>query len=265
LVTTGEALRLKALLFDLWGTLIVDPEHRSEPRQQWRAGNVRSVLARAGIELSFERVHAGLSDAGAALSAMHDGGIDVTAAGRVELVLHRLGVEAALPSETLAELEVAICTMHPVHKPQVASGALDLLRATRELGLRTALVSNAGLTTAPNLRSMLEEFGLAPYLDACVFSDELGVAKPDAHIFREALRLVDCEPPQAAFVGDSPHNDIYGARQAGLLTVQIGHRDATPRTGYTENDGARANARITDLGELLTALAEFADLPRTPR
>ena len=80
-------------------------------------------------------------------------------------------------------------------------------------------------------------------------------------LLEERLEVQGVEPPAAAYVGDSPHNDIFGARQAGLLAVQIGHRDAPPRTGFTESDGARPNAYIDSLSELLTAIAEFAELP----
>ena len=201
-------MELKAVLFDLWGTLIIDPDHRSTPRQAWRADNVRAVLERAGIALSFERVNEGVAAAAVALSAMHDECKDTSAQGRVDLVLSHLGIEAPLPPEARAELETAICTMHPVHKPEVADGAVELLRAAKESGLATGLVSNAGLTTAPNLLLMLGEFGLAPYLDACAFSDELLVAKPDARLFLEPLHHLGIEAPAAAFVGDSPTTNL---------------------------------------------------------
>jgi putative hydrolase of the HAD superfamily len=178
--------------------------------------------------------------------------------------LSQLGGAPPLPAEVRRELVDAICSMHPVHRPVLGDGATEVLRRVKDLGLATALVSNAGYTTAPHLREMLEDYAIAPYLDVCVFSDELGVAKPNPRIFREALERLGVEPASAAFVGDSPHNDIYGARQAGLLAIQIGHRDAPPRTGYTESDGARPNAYIASLSELLPALSEFAELPGGP-
>ena len=250
-------MELRAVLFDLWGTLIDDPEKHSRPRQLWRANNVSRILGEHGARVSAEAAHDALVAAGAALSALHDDGLDVSAAGRVELFLNQLDEQPALPVAAWLELEEAICTMHPVHRPELGDGALEVVREVKARGLATALVSNAGMTTAPNLREMLDGYGLTPYLDVMVFSDELKLAKPNARLFLTALEQLGVGPPDAAFVGDSPHNDIYGARQAGLYAVQIGHRTAPPKTGYTESDGARPNAHISSLRELMTALAEF--------
>jgi putative hydrolase of the HAD superfamily len=252
-------VNLKAVLFDLWGTLIVDPEQAQAPRRQWRAESVRAILAGHGIHLTHETADTALVAGGEALSALHDEGIDLTAAGRVGLFLKQLEGVPAPPRAALEELEHAITSMHLVYRPVVADGAVEALREVKDGGLATALVSNAGYTTAPHLREMLDGYGLAPYLDVFVFSDELELAKPDARLFTAALDALGFAAPQAAFVGDSPHNDIYGARQAGLYAVQIGHRDAPPRTGYTESDGARPHAYIDTLSELMEALRRLED------
>lgn len=257
-------MELKAILFDLWGTLIEDPNQRSRPRQLWRAQNVRAILAAAGCDQPLEAVDTSLVTAGAALSTLHDGGIDVSAAGRVDFWARHLPVNVELSASTRAALEAAITTMHPVHRPQPAQGALELLRRIKEMNLATALVSNAGLTTAPQLRIMLAEFGIAPYLDACIFSDDHELAKPNHRLFQAALDQIGVEASTAAFVGDSPHNDIYGARQAGMLAVQIGHREAPPSTGYTPNDAAVPHARIRSLAELLPALGQLATFAAKP-
>jgi putative hydrolase of the HAD superfamily len=254
-------MELRAVLFDLWGTLIVDPETRWRPRALWRAKNVRGVLATGGFDVSFDAVFAALEAAGRELSALHDEGLDLSEDGRVDLVLDRLDVRVDVAAEARVRLVEAICTMHPLHKPDPHDGALEVLRAVKALGLPTALVSNAGLTTAPNLRLMLDEYGMAKFLDVCVFSDDLELAKPDARLFQAALEGLGVDARLAAFVGDSPHNDIFGARQAGLLAVQIGHREAPPRTGYSESDGARPDARIGSLHELLPAIEGFIALP----
>jgi hypothetical protein len=46
-------------------------------------------------------------------------------------------------------------------------------------------------------------------------------------------------------VGDSPHNDVFGAQQAGILAVQIGSRT---------RDGITPDARIDRLDELMDVL-----------
>ena len=51
---------LRAILFDLWETLINDPPERSLPRQVWRTEAVRRALADAGLDLPTEPVRAAL-------------------------------------------------------------------------------------------------------------------------------------------------------------------------------------------------------------
>src|SRR5512143_3021690 len=124
-------MELKAVLFDLWGTLIVDPEHRSRPRTEWRARNVHDVLHSYGHPVSFDQTLDALTATGAELSALHDKGIDLTARGRVDAVTGHLGIARDLPHAAIAGLETAICTMHPVYRPAPREAALACLEAVK--------------------------------------------------------------------------------------------------------------------------------------
>ena len=77
---------------------------------------------------------------------------------------------------------------------------------------------------------MLDYYRLREHLDVLVFSDELQMAKPEPKIFTHALEALGEPASVCAFVGDSPHNDVYGAQQAGMFAVQIG---AKQRDGIT--------------------------------
>ena len=124
-------------------------------------------------------------------------------------------------------------------------GARETLAAVKGMGLKTALVSNAGLTSAPHLSWILDNYGLSSYLDVSVFSDELQIAKPDPRIFQAALDKLDVAAADTVFVGDTPHNDVWGAQAAGIFAVQIG--------GLTR-DGVVPQARIERLEELIGVL-----------
>ena len=62
--------------------------------------------------------------------------------------------------------------------------------------------------------------GLAERLDFAVFSSEVGVRKPHAEIFRCALDALAVAPEQALFVGDRLYEDVRGAGELGMTTVQ---------------------------------------------
>ncbi len=68
-------------------------------------------------------------------------------------------------------------------------------------------------------RARIDNFDLAPYFDAVVISDEIGVAKPDTRFFDEAIRqLGNPEPSDVLMVGDSLSSDMEGGRRSGTAT-----------------------------------------------
>jgi FMN phosphatase YigB (HAD superfamily) len=54
-----------------------------------------------------------------------------------------------------------------------------------------------------------------------VVSEEVGWRKPSARIFQDALNRLRVEATEAIYIGDSPNEDIKGAKQAGLKTVFV--------------------------------------------
>lgn len=150
------------------------------------------------------------------------------------------------PAQSLPQIERAITIMPPQLMPAMMPHALETLRELKADGLQTGLISNAGFTTAPSLRLMLQDYGLLSHLDSLVFSDEEHLAKPDIRLFQVALSSLGLNPADAAFVGDNPHTDVRGAQGAGLHAVIIGARalpDVIPQ------------ARIASLPELIDLLA----------
>jgi HAD superfamily hydrolase (TIGR01662 family) len=95
---------------------------------------------------------------------------------------------------------------------------LATLERLRQAGYPMGLVSN--ITLRPDLmRADLERMGVGRYLDATVFSSEVGVRKPDPRIFQEALERLGVEPAETVFVGDRLYDDVSGAQAAGMRAV----------------------------------------------
>lgn len=233
----------RAVLFDLWETLINDKPERAQPRRIWRSSAVRDVLARHSVEAPIEAIQAALDASSMALSRMHDEGKDLDTGGRAELFRAQLEMHAGVstPDASIQELEDVITSMPLDIAPMLAPYAVETTMAIRQRGLGTALVCNAGFTTTPHLLPMLTHYGLAEHLDVMVFSDQEGFAKPDPRIFGKALGGLGLAARECAFVGDNPHTDIAGAQAVGLYAIQVGRK---------ERDGVTPDARIDDLSEL---------------
>jgi putative hydrolase of the HAD superfamily len=123
---------------------------------------------------------------------------------------------AALVSQ---QLDVEITADELVASIRFASfpDAAPALRDLRAVGSRLVCVSNWDCS----LRSVLDRVGLGDLLDGAVSSAEAGHRKPDPAIFEKALELAGVGPDQALHVGDTPDEDVEGARGAGIRALLI--------------------------------------------
>jgi putative hydrolase of the HAD superfamily len=92
----------------------------------------------------------------------------------------------------------------------------DTLAALRAHGLKLGVITNGG---SEMQRRKLEGLGLERSFDVILVSEEEGVRKPDAEIFRRALSSLGLAAHEAMFIGDHPVADVEGAHRAGLLAV----------------------------------------------
>ena len=124
------------------------------------------------------------------------------------------------------------------HNFELYEDALPVLEELRAHGLKIALVSNTGR----DLDAFVRHHGLD--VDAQISSGAHGKTKPHPAIFRALLARLELEPTHAAMVGDSPEDDIEGARALGMRAFLLDREGLYPE----------ADDRLTDLRELPAAL-----------
>lgn len=103
--------------------------------------------------------------------------------------------------------------------------SMDLVRSVRDAGFGVHLGTNQGTLRADHMRRAL---GYDEQFDTCLYSCDLGHAKPDVEFFLEALRRIDAAPEEVAFIDDIEVN-VEGARAAGLIGIQWHLDDGHPR------------------------------------
>jgi putative hydrolase of the HAD superfamily len=155
----------------------------------------------------------------------------VVEAVRAEMRYYRAHSQEGRDPASLAELrdrcarvlsralgrEVSVETMMASIRFRPYEDAAPALADLGSLGLRLVCVSNWDCS----LPAVLARCGLEGALDGVVTSAEAGARKPDPAIFRFALRLADCSAAEAVHVGDTPEEDVAGARAAGIRALLL--------------------------------------------
>lgn len=117
--------------------------------------------------------------------------------------------------EDLAVLLDSIYLEEAPRFPHLIPGALELLTNLQQQ-YQLHIISN-GFQDATALK--LKHSGIAPFFKEVITSDELGVNKPAAKIFVEAMNRAGAQRKNSIMIGDNLHTDITGAQNCGLDQV----------------------------------------------
>jgi HAD superfamily hydrolase (TIGR01549 family) len=183
----------RCVLLDALGTLV-----RLEPPWDHLDGEPSEPLERAfRAEMSYYREHS-------------DEGRDPDS-----LVALRRRCAAILSAEL--GREVAVEEMMAAIRFRAYRDAAPALAELRALGVQLVCVSNWDYS----LPDVLARVGLADELDGVVTSAAVGARKPDPRLFEAALKVAGCAADEALHVGDTPTEDVEGAKAAGIRALLI--------------------------------------------
>ena len=230
----------RAVLFDLFGTVALFDRERL-PLFEWHGQTSRSTLGglRAVYEqkvptIPFASFFTALTDVSRELGEVRTQEMrEFSSAQRFTLTLVRAGLRESPATRRLAE-ELSLAHM------ALLAGATEipptharLLRQTREqYGL--ALVSN--FDHSPTARRILRRDGVEEYFHHITISEEHGWRKPHPRIFTDTLTALGVEPGEALFVGDSPQEDIVGAKGVGMDATWVNAPAAAWPAGISAPD-----------------------------
>lgn len=132
-------------------------------------------------------------------------------------------------------------------------GIAETLATAHAAGVPMAVVSNT-LSGAAH-RDFLARAGVAPLFGAQIYSEEVGVRKPNPQMIWYATAELGVPTEPCWFVGDSRRRDIACARRAEVATAILMR---SPRTDREEPAGRPEPDRTVDDGHGLLALLESA-------
>ena len=246
---TREVIEIQATACDLFNTLVrIDPKRY--PSVVWE-GEGRLSSARILLDLilpwcpglapeRFVRASIEVQDELEVERREHHR--EIPSRERFRRTLSRAGVDPQTDNGRLLQ------AVHKLHADTlIAATRLDpyALPVLAELASRMPVVLVSNFDDGTVCRRLLRERGILPYLSAVLISEEVGWRKPHREIFERAARASGCRPEQMLFVGDSPIDDVDGARAVGMRPIWIpGPVDPPP-------DWREPELRISRLEELL--------------
>lgn len=105
------------------------------------------------------------------------------------------------------------------------ANVLYRLKSTTPCSLN--ILSNTGFIKGKTLRRILDALALSSYFDFQLYSDELGLSKPNKHLFTHLLDRVrqlkqgEVDVKTIIHIGDNPLADVEGANAVGMSSLLI--------------------------------------------
>jgi putative hydrolase of the HAD superfamily len=227
---------IKAVTFDVGGTLA-----RGGLNEELYLSKVTSYLRQQGFDVSLEGCSRATAKGLEELGLRRKDNLEMSFGEFCSRVLRDLGVT---PTEELLR--------------QILSLYFDCFKQVERKGVRRVLaelsesydlgvISNS-MSLAP--RRFLEQHGLEKYFKVIVVSGEVGYRKPHPEIFKLALEKLGASPGEVVHVGNSPEEDVKGAKGAGMLSVLI-----TPEA--IEEPDAEPDLAVPSIREVPTAIEDI--------
>jgi HAD superfamily hydrolase (TIGR01549 family) len=180
-----------------------------------------SALVNEGFKLDTDTFLVAYSKAHEKYRAIRYGEMrEVTNAVWVAEALNELGYKVS-PKDATVKAALNVFYKDFAAALKLRSGAMKLFKqTTTETHCKIGLLSN--FTYAPIIHFSLRRLDINKYFNAIVISEETGWRKPSRYIFKGILkRLQVTNVDEVIYVGDSPLEDIKGAKTVGFKTVFV--------------------------------------------
>ena len=201
-MTTQRKSKYKAVIFDLFGTLVYNFSRADYEKTLTEMATVLGAPPDKFIRLWADTFN------------LRATGFFKSAEACVEHICHELHVpvtEAQLKQTGRIRLDYTSRNIKP--RP----GSVVVLTFLKSNGYKTALISDCTAETP----LVWQKTPFAPLFDVTVFSCRTGVKKPDPRIYHLATDQLGVKPPDCLYIGDGSSKELTGALQVGMYPVLI--------------------------------------------
>ena len=205
---------IKAIIFDFIGTLTNVKNYSLETSKT----KLYMAIVEAGFNISAESFLEAYSQSHEKYRLIrYQELVEVTNAIWIAEALNSLGFKTN-PEDTRIKTAVNVFFEDYLNSLKLRPCVKKLLNKV-STEYKLGLISN--FTYAPVIYAGIRKLGINHFFNAILVSEEVGWRKPNTKIFKETLRRLGATAKETVYVGDSPLEDIKGAKAVGMKTVFI--------------------------------------------
>ncbi len=241
--------RSKAIIFDFIGTLANVKGYN----MQQSTLRLCQALIKTGFNIDEQHFLKAYAKAHEKYRIIRYGKlVEVTNAVWISETLNNLGFDTR-PENSQIKTAVNIFFLDFVKSLQLRPCAKTMLKkaSNHKLGL----ISN--FTYAPVIHAGLRKLDISRFFNSILVSHEVGWRKPSSKIFMEALKRLEVAAEETTYIGDSPSEDIKGAKAVGMATIFV------PSQFYSLDDLVESKQEpdltVKDVCELCKELPKFCN------
>ncbi len=250
---------IKGVTFDWWHTIAETPWPDYDARmRKIRVERIREAFSDRGLVVEPETLYAAYDRHTELLIEKWKEHVDLSGEEQLRAFLEFADLDATdadLLDALAASFGDAIRSKLPILYPHIGA----TLAALQRSGYRIGLISNTGRTWGRFLRPIQDDLGIGKFFDDRVFSDEVGIRKPEPAIFEQALSHLGLRPDEVVHVGDDLVADVGGSKGIGMRAVwfDVGHESEHAVHDPSALEAVPPDAAIHEHRELLGILERW--------
>ena len=249
---------IRAVSLDVWETLLFESDGANQRRADVRGRNLANALNRLNLQVSPETVSEAIAKMVSSMLKVWQENRDVSCIDQIGLILKNVSMGSLdMRQDWVDELVSSYASSILEVRPHLNPDARNTLKELKKRNVAIGLICNTGLTPGIGLRRFLAEEGVVRFFDFMLFSEEIGIRKPDPKIFHLAAQKLGVQPPEMMHVGDNLRVDVWGAKNAGLRAVHFSSQEGRDRIAESDPgslvslsrrlDDSTANRTVPDL------------------
>jgi FMN phosphatase YigB (HAD superfamily) len=215
---------IEGVTLDFWATLAYDDTY--EQRKKLRREQSYQYFTNLGYKVDYDQMVIAMDQFSKEWmknwleKQKTPGALDA-----VEFLISEFGYE--LNEDQKNELAELIDDAMVTYPPAPIEGMVEAVNKLAEV-FPLALICDTGLSGSKNVTRLIENWGLADVIKVRVFSDQVGVSKPNKKMFFTALEGINVPQHRVVHIGDMDPTDIKGAKDLGMAAIRFdGGKDKT--------------------------------------